>query len=157
MEIVERHIAYENDPERFRAEWMPYEQSLGEQIAAARDMLDQVQYTRLNLRQIAELTSAAKIDGHRADMVILKTARAHAALNQRDHLTAHDILIAATLAIPHRLKRGPFTDAQMSQVEMEKILEKTESTWGEGDEAEPTAPDSGEEQAVKKKVPQQPR
>lgn len=156
MEIVERHIAYENDPERFRAEWLPYEQSLGEQIAAARGMLDQVHYTRLNLRQIAELTSAARIDGHRADMVILKTARAHAALNQRDHITAHDILIAATLAIPHRLKRGPFTDAQMSQVEMEKILEKTESTWGEGDEAEPTAPDTGEEQAVKKKVPQRP-
>lgn len=153
MEIVERHIAYETNAERFREDWSPYEHSLAEQITAARSILDAVKYTRLNLRQIAELTSAAKIDGHRADMVILKTARAHAALNERDHITAHDILIAASLAIPHRLKRGPFTDAQMSQVEMEKILDKTESTWGEGDEAEPTAPDTGEEQAVKKKVP----
>lgn len=154
MEIVERHIAYEMNAEAFRETWQPYELSLAEQIVTARALLDSVTYSRLNLRQIAELTSAAKIDGHRADMVILKAARAHAALRGSTSISRHDILIAASLAIPHRLKRGPFADAAMSAIEMEKVLDKTESTWGEGDEGEPSAPDTGEEQPVKKKRPQ---
>src|SRR5689334_8807348 len=114
MDILERHIAYESDPEKFRTDWAGEEEKLSQQIAAARQLVDQVQYTRRDLYTIAALTSGLHIDGHRADLVILKAARAHAAFGGRTYIEPSDILLAAELAIPHRLKRGPFADAQMS-------------------------------------------
>ena len=66
-------------------------------------------------------------------------------------LTNSDILLAAELAIPHRLKRGPFADAQMNMAALEEQMEQVASEWGEGDEM--TEPSEGDEQtAVKKKV-----
>lgn len=151
MEIVERHIAYESDAEAFREEWHPSEQQLAERIIAARALVDDVTYTRRDLYSIATLTSGLHIDGHRADMVILKTARAYAAYNLRDEVNQHDILLALELAIPHRLKRGPFSDAQMNMAELEKKMDQIESEWGEGDEAQETT-EEGAEQTVKKKA-----
>lgn len=153
MEIVERHIGYESDPEAFRELWAASEEELSRRIAAAREIVEEVEYSRRDLFTIATLTSNLHIDGHRADMVILKTARANAALNGRRSVNHGDILLAMELAIPHRLKRGPFTDGQMSMSEVERQMDQIESEWGEGDEADQRAEDDGQQEAVKKKVP----
>ena len=152
MDIVERHIAYESAPEAFRELWAGDEERLSDRIAAAREIVDSVEYTRRDLFTIATLTSNLHVDGHRADLVILKTARANAAFEGRRNITHGDILLALELAIPHRLKRGPFTDAQMSMAEVERQMDQIESEWGEGDEADQQAED-GQQEAVKKKVP----
>src|SRR5690606_4798044 len=102
---------------------------------AAREIVDSVEYSRRDLYAIATRTSSLQIDGHRADLVILKTARAHAAFEGRTRINQQDILLAAELAIPHRLKRGPFTDAQMSINTLEDQIDQVMSEWGEGDEA----------------------
>jgi Mg-chelatase subunit ChlI len=153
MDILERHIAYESDPEKFRQDWAGEEEKLSQRIAEARKIVDSVVYTRRDLYTIASLTSGLHIDGHRADLVILKTARAHAAFDLRTFINQSDILMAAELAIPHRLKRGPFSDAQMSMTALEEQMEQVASEWGEGDET--SEPSEGDEQnAVKKKVNQ---
>jgi Mg-chelatase subunit ChlI len=149
MEIIERHIAYEDDAEGFRSTWAGEEKALADRIAAAREIVEEVEYSRRDLYTIASLTSSLKIDGHRADMVVLKTARAHAAYEGRRKVTQRDILLAMELTIPHRLKRGPFADAQMNMAQLEQKLEQVDSEWGEGDEsAEPSQ--DGEQQSVKK-------
>ena len=92
-----------------------------------------------------------RIDGHRADLVILKTARAQAAFEGRKHITSTDILLATELAIPHRLKRGPFTDGQMSMGALQSQLEQIEAEYGEGDEdAQPGESGEGEMDDKKK-------
>lgn len=151
MEILERHIAYESDPEAFRRAWASEEQRLSDRIAAAREIVDAVEYGRRDLYTIAAMTSNLHIDGHRADLVILKTARAHAAYQGRTHIENSDILLAAELALPHRLKRGPFADAQMSMTALEEQMEQISSEWGQGEEQ--TVPsESDEETTVKKKA-----
>jgi Mg-chelatase subunit ChlI len=153
MEILQRHIAYEENAEKFRTDWAPEEQKITDKIAAAREIVDDVEYTRRDLYTIATLTSGLHIDGHRADLVILKAARAHAAWMARTYLENADILLAAELALPHRLKRGPFSDAQMSSAALQEKMEQVSSEWGEGDEStEPS--ESDEQNAVKKKVNQ---
>ena len=151
MEILERHIGYEADADAFGTAWQPEEQKLSDRIAAAREIVDEVEYTRRDLYSIATLTSSLQIDGHRADLVILKTARAQAAFDGRHQINQNDILLATELAIPHRLKRGPFTDAQMSMTQLEEQLDQVMSEWGEGDEMGEVSED-GDQQAVKKKV-----
>jgi Mg-chelatase subunit ChlI len=151
MDILERHIAYESDADAFRRAWTPEEERLSARIAAARGLVDAVTYTRRDLHAIATLTSTLHIDGHRADLVILKAARAHAAFAGRDAVSQSDILLAAELALPHRLKRGPFADAQLSMAALEDQLEQVMSEWGEGEEAA-EASDSADQSAVKKKA-----
>ena len=71
--IVERRVAYESDPEGFYGEWLPHEEQISDEIAQARAALKHVTYTQRDLYTIAQLTTSFKVDGHRADIVILKT------------------------------------------------------------------------------------
>lgn len=122
--IVERRMAYEQDPEGFYQEWLPREEQLSKEIAEARARLPYVTYTQRDLFTIAQLTTSFRVDGHRADIVILKTARAHAAWAGRMAITEQDILLAAELALPHRLKRQPFEEAVMDVGQLEERLRK---------------------------------
>jgi Mg-chelatase subunit ChlI len=67
------------------------------------------------------------VDGHRGDLVILKTAVAHAAWEKRMRLTDRDIMLAAELALPHRLKRRPFDEVQTSIDELDKMVASARS------------------------------
>ena len=73
--------------------------------------MTQVTYTSRDLLSIASLTASLQVDGHRPDLVILKAARAQAAFEGRTAITDRDIALAAELALPHRIKRGPFQQA----------------------------------------------
>lgn len=124
MAILERHVEFEQDPVGFREAWLPQELRLSEEIARARELVEQVEYSRLDLGTIANLTAGLSVDGHRADLVILKAARAHAAFEGRGAISERDILLAAELALPHRLKRTPFQEAQVSVQELEQRVEQ---------------------------------
>lgn len=139
IEILERHIAYEDNAEAFRKHWEPEERALADRITAARHLVDEVQYTRGDLRLIALMTSNMHIDGHRADLVILKAARAQAAFDGRRQINRDDILLAIELAIPHRLKRGPFADAQIDFASLQGEMEQLEAQLTEGDDVAETA------------------
>lgn len=150
MAILERHIQYEQDPVSFQKQWAMYEQQLSAQIVRGRDLLDKVVYTRRDMSTIANLTSSLQVDGHRADLVILKAARAHAAFEGRTSITEQDILLAAELALPHRLRKGPFQEAQVTLHNLEERLEQARND-ADGDEQveQETNPQSPEE---KKKI-----
>ena len=155
IEILERHIAYENSPLDFKAEWDPVDEQLSQRIAAARQIIDQVSHTGSDLRVIASIISDLHIDGHRADLVVLKAARAHAAYEGRTAINDRDITLAIRLTIPHRLKRGPFADAQADLNAVESAVDEKRQEIGEGDETGELTEDSDEQAAqTKKKVSQ---
>lgn len=119
--IMERNLAFEADPDGFRQQWLPKEEELSHQIENARKLVEQVTHTRRDLLSIADLTASLNVDGHRSDLVILKAARAQAAFEGRTSITDRDIALAAELALPHRIKRGPF---QQSEITMEDLQER---------------------------------
>jgi len=125
--IIERCVAYEHDPVAFRAAWEREERRLSDRIAQARALLPQVTYTADNLHTIASLCAEMEVDGHRSDIVILKAALAHAAFEGRTAIEGRDILLAAELALPHRLKKRPFQDAQAAFARLEETLDRIES------------------------------
>jgi len=136
--IMERRLAFEVDPDGFREQWVPEEKALSEKIFNARRQVNNVLYTRRDMLSIAGLTSSLKVDGHRADLVILRGAQAHAALQGRTQITDEDIVLAAELALPHRIKGRPFQDASVSATDLEEQLEDVQSEMGMGEEGEPT-------------------
>lgn len=151
MTIMERNIAYERDPEAFRSQWLPKEEELSRQIAKARELVDQVKYTTRDLLSIAALTASLNVDGHRADMVILKAARAEAAFEGRTKINDHDIALAAELALPHRIKRTPFQQAEMTTEQLQERIEQLagQSMPNDEDEESSESQDSGEKEEKK--------
>jgi Mg-chelatase subunit ChlI len=145
--IMERNLGFEADADGFREEWRDQEEDLSHKIEAARLLLDQVTYTQRDLLSIAALTSSLNVDGHRADLVILKTARAHAAFEGRTAIKERDIALAAELALPHRIKRGPF---QQAEITMDDLQEKIEQLQGGATTGEPE-PLPGETESTEKK------
>jgi Mg-chelatase subunit ChlI len=122
--IMQRNLSFENDPDDFREQWMEKEDELSRRIETARTILPRVTYATRDLVSIASLTAAMNVDGHRADLVILKTARAHAAFEGREVINDRDIALAAELALPHRIKRGPFHQAEMSMEDLQERIEQ---------------------------------
>src|SRR5574338_22158 len=122
--IMERNIAFEHDPEVFRKKWMPQEGELSHQIERGRELVGNVTHTSRDLLSIAALTSSLNVDGHRADLVILNAARAQAAFEGRTKINDHDIALAAELALPHRIKRTPFQQAEMTTEQLQERIEQ---------------------------------
>jgi Mg-chelatase subunit ChlI len=90
------------------------------------------------------------VDGHRADLVILKTARAHAAFEGRNSITDRDIALAAELALPHRIKRGPFYQAEISMEDLQERIEQLQgATTGSGEPE--MMPDERQSESYEKK------
>jgi magnesium chelatase subunit D len=152
MAIMEHNLAFEADPEGFRAEWMPREEQLTQEISRARRLLPQVKYTQRNLATIAGLMAGLGVDGHRADLVILKTAQAHAARQGRTDITDDDILTAAELALPHRLKRSPFQQTEVSLHDLQERLETVQSELPSDTTGEPEEGETTSEQVKKKDI-----
>lgn len=141
MGILERTVQFERDSDGFSADWEPKERELSKDIASARTLLEEVKYTQRDLYTIAGLTSEMQVDGHRADIVILKAAIAHAAFNRRTYVTDEDILVAAELALPHRLKRHPFQD---TEVQFQELAERLDQVRQEATQDEPEVQASGD-------------
>jgi len=142
VQILERSLSYERDAADFYEEWLPEEENLSEAIARARELLPHVSYTPQDLRMIAELMADMAVDGHRGDIVILKAAITNAAFEGRDQINPHDILMAAELALPHRLKRQPFQDTESQMDALAEQLEQIQSDFAEESQVQMAAGDS---------------
>jgi len=137
VSIMERNLAFEDNADGFRHQWMLREEDLSHQIEHARTLVDKVTYTRRDMLSIAALTASLNVEGHRADLVILKTARAHAAFEGRTAITDRDIALAAELALPHRLKKGPFQEAEISTEDLQDRISQLQSSSVSAGEPEP--------------------
>ena len=105
-EVVRRRLAFEETPAAFRAQWARREERLAGQLAAARALLPQVDVGEAEEQAACLLARQANAAGHRAELAILHTARALAALAGRTYINLEDLHTAAELALPHRRREG---------------------------------------------------
>ncbi|WP_448545076.1 ATP-binding protein [Roseiflexus sp.] len=143
VEVIERRLAYESDPDAFVTQWQHEEDALAQRIIAARALLPAVTISRGDMAAVAALALELGVDGHRADLAILETARTHASWAGRTRLTVEDIRLAAELALPHRMRRQPFTEVRLDEARVGQILERVKGEMGD------EAPSAGN---VKKKL-----
>jgi Mg-chelatase subunit ChlI len=145
--IMERNLQYENDSDVFRRTWEAKEKELTDEIEQARIIVESVTYSKRDLEGIAALTTSMGVDGHRADLVILRAARAQAAFGGRTAINDEDIVLAAELALPHRIKHGPFQKTEVSVYDLEERMEQIRSEFGNSE----GTPDPSEEKSPVKK------
>jgi magnesium chelatase subunit D len=121
-EVVRRRLLFDADPQAFRTQYANAEERLRIRIEHAQSILARVQLTDVVLLKIAEVCSAAGVDGMRADIVMARAAAAHAAWHDRDEPNFEDLRAAARLALPHRRRRNPFDAPCLDNDELDQLL-----------------------------------
>jgi len=122
VEVIRRRLRYEADPAGFAAAWGPQDTALAERITVARTVLPAVALPDGELRRIAAVCAAFEVDGMRADLVLARTAVAHAAWRGADTVDEADVRVAAVLALPHRRRRDPFDQPGLDGEQLEDAL-----------------------------------
>jgi magnesium chelatase subunit D len=121
-EIVRRREAFERNPQAFQEKYDASQKELQERIIRARKLLNQVEISERLLENVSKLCLDLNIHTHRADIVIVATAKALAALDGRTEVTMEDITRAAKLALPHRFRRLPFEEIESKEQELDTAL-----------------------------------
>lgn len=122
MQVVRQRMAYEADPDAFAQRYADADADLARRIGAARALVDDVSLPDNELRRIAALCAAFDVDGMRADLVVARTAVAHAAWRGATTVEEADIRVAAELALPHRRRRDPFDDPGIDRDQLDQAL-----------------------------------
>jgi magnesium chelatase subunit D len=167
-EVIRARLAYEADPSRFAARYAGADTELAARISQARALLPDVVLPDKELRRIAALCAAFDVDGMRADLVVARTAVAHAAwrgsgtgaseatgsvtgaseATGKITVDEDDIRVAAELALPHRRRRDPFDDPGLDQGSLDDAMEQAGESADDqpeaGPEPEPDPPSGGE-------------
>lgn len=156
--IVKTRMAFDADPAAFMAQHEAAQNALAWQVVAARDSLAAVAWPDAVHDQVAQLCQDAGVEGVRADLVMLRAARAHAALAGRAEVTLADVDAVAELALAHRrtqaappreqtspgeAARNDETPGEAAQAPAPKNTDAAEGGEGAGPANDPPAPDWG--------------
>ena len=134
-EVVRRRIAFEENPAAFIASWEREQEELRRRIAEARKLLPEVRLGDEMLKLITRLCLDFGVDGHRADIVMYKTAATLAAFYGRTEVTEEGVREAAELALLHRRRRRPFEEPGLDR----KRLEESIRNWRREENGERTS------------------
>jgi magnesium chelatase subunit D len=140
--VIRARLDYEADPAGFAARYADADSELARRVAAARALVDRVRLEDGDLRRIASVCAAFDVDGMRADLVVARTAVAHAAWRGADAVAEQDIRAAAELALPHRRRRDPFDEPGIDPAQLDEALSATADTGHP--EEDPDPPGGGE-------------
>ena len=140
IEVAHRRLTFESNPLGFLEDWSGREKELARRINQARRDLDRIRTPQRIWEMAARLSLSYGVEGHRSDLTMIKAAQAIGAFRGRAEVTPPDLLEAAELALPHRLKNQDLNQPRLEPVQIQKFLEDLEAAT----EDPASAPDSGE-------------
>ena len=115
QEIVKARLAFDLDPFGFRARHEQQQDRYVQRIRAAREALPQLAFDDAVHARVSELCIDAAVDGLRADLVMLRAARALAALEQAAAISAEHVDRVAEAVLIHRRQTHQSDDARDSE------------------------------------------
>ncbi|MDQ3622921.1 MAG: AAA family ATPase, partial [Verrucomicrobiota bacterium] len=107
MQIVERRMTFDDEPERFAATYAGSTEELKRRLAHARTILKLVQISAAHRQAVAVKAKELKLEGVRAELAVIRTARCAAAWANRAAIEPQDIEEAWHLCLGHRQPEPP--------------------------------------------------
>jgi magnesium chelatase subunit I len=104
--IVKARLAFDAGPDAFRARHVAEQASLNERIHVARAALASFDFDDAVHARVSELCIAAHVDGLRADLVMLRAARALAAFEGAAAVAVTHVERVADAVLQHRRREG---------------------------------------------------
>jgi Mg-chelatase subunit ChlI len=102
IEIVKRRIAFDDDPEKFVARFSPSMRELGDRVGLARRRITEVVVSDEHRITVAAKARQLKLEGLRAELAVVRTARCAAAWDDRLSVQESDLQEAWRLCLGHR-------------------------------------------------------
>ena len=128
VRIMKLRHEYDEDPEAFRKKYEEEENALARRIEAAKERLANVSADDAILRKIAQLSIALEVDGHRADLTLLRASMARAAFHGREKVLEEDLVEVADMVYRHRMRTLPFEQVrEFDHTQIGKILAEAEA------------------------------
>ena len=122
MEVIKRRLDFEKDPEGFKERYAQEQAELMERITAAKERMADMTLEDDALKMAVEASLYFGVDGHRADITLLKAASAHAAFYGRTSVIKEDVASIANLVLTHRMRRNPFQESTIDAEELNKWI-----------------------------------
>ena len=123
VEVVRRRDAFERDPAGFLANWAEREAGEAIRIREGRERLADVEVPTAIVETTAKLCLTLGTDGLRGELVLIRAARALAALEGDVEVDEGHIRRVAPMALRHRLRRDPL-DESGSTVRVLRAIEE---------------------------------
>jgi len=120
-EIARRALAFQTDPEGFRLKWQAPQELLQGEIARAREFLPTLSPSEELVGLVAEVAEEMKVDGHRAEITMLKASLAAAALRGQREPAPEDLRNIVELSLCHRIKRPPFQETALDAKTLDRL------------------------------------
>ncbi len=102
QQIVKARLAFDLDAQAFRARYEAQQSALIGRLRAARARLPMLSFDDAVHEHVSQRCIDAAVDGMRADLVMLRAARALAALEQADGVTVAHVERVADAVLKHR-------------------------------------------------------
>ena len=122
-EIVKRRLAYEADSEKFIADWKEEQEKEVGRIEQAIKLLPRVMVSDSLLLLAAKVSILLGVDGHRADITLIKTAETIAAVEGRTAVNREDLRAASRMVLPHRMHRRPFEEQTLNWEQVDQVID----------------------------------
>ena len=122
VEVIKRRLDFEAEPEKFIKKYLVEEEELKNRIENSKKRLNNIKCSDEIYELAAKISIALNVDGHRADIAVVKTAITIAAFENREEVIKEDMLRAAVLALPHRMRKTPFEDGILDEEQIEKLV-----------------------------------
>ena len=122
VEVIKRRLDFEEEPEKFIKKYLAEEEKLKNRIENSKKILENIKCSDEIYELAAKISIALNVDGHRADIAVVKTAITIAAFENREEVIKEDMLRAAVLALPHRMRKTPFEDGILDKDQIEKLV-----------------------------------
>jgi Mg-chelatase subunit ChlI len=104
VEIMKTNIKFEEDPVTFRQQYQTKQVGMLNRISKAKQVLPNTTVSDRLFEAIARMCITLEIDGHRPDIVIVKTAKTLAAYHGAEEVSPENVLNASLLALSHRTR-----------------------------------------------------
>lgn len=113
-QVIRRRLEFERNTDEFVQSYRCEQEKLANIIMKATELLPNVALDDKLLETAAKISISFGVDGHRADIVMIKTAITIAAYHAKDFVTKENLEEAASYVLPHRMRRRPFEDSLLS-------------------------------------------
>jgi magnesium chelatase subunit D len=113
--VVERRLAFEQNPANFHSEWLPMEEQLRDQVSKARKGYDGITCSKEILAQISASVCEAGVRSLRADLAAVRASIAYAALTGDESVRPEHVATVLPLVLAHRANdrgRPPVSHSQ---------------------------------------------
>lgn len=143
IEIIKRRFAFDENPKSFCSQFENDQQELMQRCSQARERLANIPISEENLTYAAQLSQRANVEGLRADIVIIRGARARAAFFGRKEILQEDIDFVAQFALAHRRLDDHSSNPPNGKHQQDNKTDSQDQSQGIWGELPPQSVDTG--------------